>query len=206
MADLITARTAGFLNSTRVSVYRGLGGGFSYEPLRSFVGRDVSGFADLDGDGDPDGFGERLISSREFDGPEDGIIRQYGDGSPGTGGAVPVAGSRGPVRPGSTTAELRLRLGLGGAPAFLVIGTGSASVDDFAVPGFTLYVSPILTIVPVPLSGAAGAAGQGDFSLNTTPLIATVTGLSIYHQFAILDAGAANGVAFTNGLEITYGL
>ncbi|MFG0320154.1 MAG: FG-GAP repeat domain-containing protein [Planctomycetota bacterium JB042] len=205
--DLVAARRAGGFNSGHeLLAYRGLGGGFQYEPFRRFLGFTVAGFADVDGDGDPDGLGARRLGFRRFDGPEAGVIRQYGTSTAGSGGAKPVLGASGPLRPGSTTAAIRLRLARGGAVGYFLVGTAEANVPDFGVGGFTLHTSPLLFVLPVPLGGTPGMPGQGTFDLDVSGLIPGIVGQRFFHQFGVLDPAAPNGVAASNGLELRYGM
>ena len=148
--------------------------------------------------------GFRLARNLRFDGVADGVIRQYGQGTAGTGGAVPVLGANGPVRPGSTTASLRVRRGLGGAAALFLIGTSEASLNG-VISGTALYVNPPLTVVPFVLPGAPGSSGDGELTLDLTPFLNQVAGISVFHQLVVIDPAGPNGHTATAGLEITYG-
>ena len=205
VVDLIATYGSGTTGADLVAVLRGTGGGFAYEPFRTFIGAEVEAYGDLDGDGDLDGFGSGVFKSRRFHGPSGGIIRQYGSGVAGTAGAVPVLGATGPVHPGSTSASLRVRRGLGGAAGVLAVAAGETELVDFPLPGLTALVDPILFLVPIVLDGPAGVAGAGDWDLDTSGLMGAVAGQSFYHQAIFADAGAASGWSTTNGLEIRYG-
>ncbi len=66
---------------------------------------------DADGDGDLDLLGRDLLRGRRVPAPEGGLTRQFGAGSPGTGGVVPVLGAQGPVTSANPDAgELALAL------------------------------------------------------------------------------------------------
>jgi hypothetical protein len=157
-------------------------------------------FLDVDGDGDLDAVGRIVRSNLRYAGAGAGARRQYGVGYPGTGGVVPVIGDVGPFR-GGETGVLRLRGGRGGADGLLILGV--APLDLPTPIGGTLYASLDL-LFPIVLSGPVGAAGRGTYDLVWT-LPAGLEGVTLYHQFAIADPGAAFGVAATGGLEIRFG-
>lgn len=177
----------------------------AYEPAIQFYHPDIRDLVDIDQDGDVDPAGNSVSRNRQFHGPEDGAILQYGTGLPGTGGAVPLIGGTGPFRPGSTTATLRVRDAVGGATSALLIG-----VDQAAIPGLflggTLWVDPILLILFLPLSGTPGEAGQGAIDLPLDGLLDVAAGFPLTFQLVALDGGAFVNKSSTGGLEITFGL
>jgi len=204
LVDILAARGhAGGSEPDRLVVYRAAGS-FTYELPRAWVAPRIVGFDDLDGDGDLDAWGQDVVRSRRFDGPEDGIARQYGAGAAGSGGAVPVLGAVGPLRPGSLTASLELGRGLANAPAWLAVGNHAIELAGVPFPGFTLFIDPLVLLLPVPLPGPPGP-GQGALSIPLFGVLDVLAGLTRTYQLVVLDPGSASGLAHSNGLEITYG-
>lgn len=114
-------------------------------------------------------------------------------------------GAQGPVRVGSTTAEVRVRRGVGAAPGLLGLGSGAAAYAGTPLPGLTVYVDPALALIPVTLTGPAGVSGAGelDIPVGVSPGLG---GSSFFHQVFLLDLTAPFFLTHTNGLEIHYGL
>jgi len=125
----------------------------------------------------------------------------YGGESPGTGNFLPTLSATGPVHVGQPL-QLDLQNGLGGAPAILFV---SFAATDLTVPFGNLYVDltpPFLQIV-LPLSGPAGAPGQGSISLNAAiPKDASLATLRLCLQGVVYDTGATGFLAHTAGLEM----
>ncbi len=188
----------------KVALFRGLRGP-GYEPARWYVGSAMGGVGDADGDGDIDLLGRSIVRSRLFEGPADGIIRQYGAGTPGAGGAVPVLGAAGPLRPGSSTAAVRLRRAAGGVPVFLLYGFAEAAIPNSPFAGTTLFVQPPFFMVLLYASGAPGAPGQGTVDLPLGPLLPAAAGLTVFHEAAIFQPGPPKKKLVSNGLQLTYG-
>ena len=206
LLDLVCDRVSQVsFNATNLQVHRRTGPGLVYEERRDWMAQPFTAFLDVDEDGDGDALGSAVVRNRLFQGAEDGIVRQYGAGSKGSSGAVPVLGASGPLRPGSTTASLRFRRGLGGAPAIILFGLVEANPPG-VIAGASLYVQPPFNFLSFGLMGTPGAAGQGHLTLNLGPSIPAVSGLTIYHQLVVLDPGAQfAGKAVSNGLALTYG-
>ncbi len=183
-------------NATHMQVVRGLGG-LAFEAPRTFAGLRMAGVGDLDGDGDSDLFGETVSTSRRFDGPEDGRVRQRGSGTPGAGGAVPVLGAFGPLRPGSTGAELRLRRGVGGGHGWLEVDVGPSSGPAHLRGSFVL---------PISLTGTPGEPGAGTYDRDLGPFLGLFAGWTWKVRAMIADPAAPSGVAKTNRLELAFGL
>jgi hypothetical protein len=194
------------LNDGRVvSVYRRTGPGLSFAPARHFAGDFVRALADLDADGDSEvllGNG-RHLESLAFDGASAGSVAQYGVGTPGLGGAIPVLGVLGPVRPGEI-AELRLRRGLGGSVAIYGFGGLPGFFPNVPFPGVTLWFDALISIINFPLFGAPGSAGAGGFTL---PINASAgfAGLTFFQQAFVIDLSVPVTVSTTQGLALTYG-
>lgn len=159
---------------------------------------------DVDGDGDVDLLSEYLSLNVTSDGPPSGARRQYGSGSPGTGGIVPVLGAAGPFRLGET-AELRIT-GAGGNLALLGIGPAPASIPDYPFPGTTLLVDPAaggFRVMTLQVLGSANGPGEGRVTFPF-PVVHALVGLTRYHQVFVRDPGAAHGFAASNGLALTF--
>ena len=126
-----------------------------------------------------------------------GAIVPYGAGLAGTGGHIPVLSGQGAPAYGGTF-SLDLSGGLGGTTGFLYAGL---TPSNLPLLGGNLLVFPLQVAVPVVLDGAAGAPGQGGFSLPATTY---VEGVSLYLQVLLLDGGAVKGVSMSNGLELIF--
>ncbi|MEO0649312.1 MAG: VCBS repeat-containing protein [Planctomycetota bacterium] len=190
----------------RLLVYEGQGSFLDFaESVEFHTGTAPSGFVDLDEDGDVDLLGSNLINSRRFDGPDAGAIQQYGVGTAGTGGAVPLLGASGPVRPGSTEAGLHLRRGLGGSLALLAVSTTRADLAGVPFPGLTSLVDPLTLLFTLNLTLPGVGPGQGDLDIpvNVSPSLA---GNVFTHQFFLVDFASPVFLTHSNGVEIQYGL
>lgn len=181
-------------------------GALSFDAPVAFFGKPSYRIFDVDQDGDGDVFGPHTTRGRRFAGADDGFGRQYGSGSPGSGGVRPLLGFRGPLRPGSSTAALRVCRGVGGGQAFVRIGAGPAYARGGPLPGLvSLHRPPYLPLATVPLGGPSGAAGAGAGELSLTPFLAPLAGTHGWLQAFVLDPGAPGGVSATNGLELAFG-
>lgn len=200
LSDLLAAPATG----NWVVALRRSGGGFAFAAPRRYVSNGTAAFADADADGDLDPIGVAVLEARVFEGPAAGVIRQYGAGKPGSGGATPILGAQGPAKVGSATYELRLRRAVGGAPSFLLVGPVEAALPNLPLLGMTLYVGVPFALVAFPASGAPGGIGDGALTVSVVPP-ASLLGVSIYHQTWHADAGALFGAAASNGLEVTFG-
>ncbi|MBL8897157.1 MAG: VCBS repeat-containing protein [Planctomycetes bacterium] len=190
----------------RALILRRVGPGFTFEAPRTFacLTGTPRALADVDQDGDLDLIGSILVQNRRFHGAGLGFTRQYGQSLAGSDGRLPVLGGTGPLRVGFAT-ELRLRAGLGGAPALLIFGATQIALPNFAgFPGLTLYAAPDYGAFPILLGGTAGRAGAGNFDISST-IDPTLAGAVLFAQALIIDPGAANGVSATNGVERNIG-
>ena len=154
---------------------------------------------DVDGDGDADIVGPRIVTARGWEGAGAGRRVQYGTGIPGAGAVIPTLGEIGPFRPG-ISCELRIRGGVGGASGLLALGSAPANSPLL---GGTLLVTPDMTI-SIQLGGSPGVPGAGGF---TIPFVmpAGIAGGTFFHQAGFADPAAPSGVSATNGLEIHVG-
>jgi len=130
-------------------------------------------------------------------------MQQYGQGTVGSGGFLPVQIGIPGSCDGSTTRITQVRNGLGGAPALLLVSLTSAQIP---FNGGELLVDPTSwVIVPLVLSGPAGVPGAGELDIFGTGDITPFLGNTVHTQFAILDGGAFKGIALTNGLANVIG-
>ena len=117
----------------------------------------------------------------------------YGDGCAGTGGTTPELALLGCPRPGDQVA-LSLDGALGGAPALLLFGVGAGQVP---LPGGCALLFSTLLPVSVPLT----LPGNGALLLPVQIPANTQVG-SVRLQVVVADAGAAGGVAASNGVAV----
>jgi len=161
-----------------------------------------SAYADIDGDGDAELFSRWMYRGRTFEGDSAGMVRQYGFGSPGSGGVIPVLGAKGPFRVGEEI-EIRLTGGRGGSTCQLTIGFSESALANSPFPGASEYNAPWFRRLPFHLGGANGMPGEGGFTLSTT-IPPSFAGLTFFHQAYVADPGAPFGWSSTCGLEIRY--
>ncbi len=160
----------------------------------------IHGLVDLDGDGDLDGLGPKIVLSRGRDGATAGLRRQWGTGSSGTGGVVPNLGARGPIRVGSPLPLLTAGAA-GQAFGFVALGVQTRALPMLS--GIS-YIDP-LHFVFVASDGAAGIAGDGRTTLTLPPLPASIGGLTFHLQAMFVDPAQPTGVTLTNALTLTIG-
>ncbi|MCC7066343.1 MAG: VCBS repeat-containing protein [Planctomycetes bacterium] len=203
---MVVARRQVFTNNyvEVLSRYRGTGNNLSYQLVAEHLAPyQASGFVDVDGDGDLDSVGARLLRGRMA--PSDsGGIRQYGAGVGGTADIVPVLGATGPILSNSAADELRLVRAWPGAFAMLVFGLIENTAPNAPLPGLFLHVGhPAVYFLP-PVAGSPGVPGTGQVSV-TLPNIPQLLGLKVLHQVFSTDPTSASGWACSNGLAVTYG-
>lgn len=171
--------------------------------------------ADFDGDADDDLIqapctlrhandatreADRVIVAARVAPPTAGVRLQFGEGTPGTAGIIPVLGVAGPLRPGARP-DYRLSGGLGGSTAVLLIGTERR---HDAVRGGTLLVDPRWRR-RLPLAGEVAEPGTGGIRFVSRPLSPAHAGLTLYYQAVVVDPAAPRGLSFSNGLAIQVG-
>ncbi|MBI4879315.1 MAG: hypothetical protein HY812_06600 [Planctomycetes bacterium] len=122
----------------------------------------------------------------------------YGSGCPGSGGSVPLLAGGGCPAAGQSF-SLALSGGLGGAPAFLFLGTGTAFLPLAGECVFLLApVQPPAAVIV--LSGAG--PGAGAFALDIPVPAAVPPGYKAALQVLIADPGAVPGYAASNALHL----
>ena len=129
-------------------------------------------------------------------------FQNYGMGLAGTGAILPTISGAGDTTLGGSV-TVSVADGLGGTPGVIVLSTGQASIPIF---GGDVLVFPLLHLEPILLDQLGGGAGAGGaawgLGLPSTP---GLVGASVYFQAGLFDAGAAQSIALTNGLKMTFG-
>ncbi len=192
--------------ASRVHVWiQSNGPGLSFEPVRVFAGAFLDIF-DAEGDGDPDliSFGTTLIRGRRFEGPPAGQRRQFGNGTAGGGGYVPVLGVSGILRSGES-GLITLASASGATSGILIIGP-EVNLPNFLVPGVTTLVYPFDVVIPFVTSGTPNQFGVGNWSLPFT-LPSGLLGARLSLQVALADAASPTfGISASNGVTLDFGL
>lgn len=125
----------------------------------------------------------------------------YGNGLAGSGGQVPSLFGTGCPRVGQPY-SIDLAQGLGGGFALLAFGYQHAQAQ---VVGGTLWVGSIGGSVGLLLGGGVGQPGAGGFQFPFAVPSPAFVGLRLYCQAGVLDPGAVQGFALSNGLEVVLG-
>ena len=151
------------------------------------------------------GGGNRVLAVRGFAVPTcNGSSATYGTPTAGSGGFVPQLAVLGTPCVGNALSALQLTQGLGAAPCVLFTGFSPANIP-LPYYGGTIWLNQVLTS-GFGILGAPGVPGAGNFTANLPiPNDAFLSGLNIYLQAVLIDAGAARGVSFTKGLQVTIG-
>ncbi|MBL8897400.1 MAG: VCBS repeat-containing protein [Planctomycetes bacterium] len=159
-------------------------------------------FADVDGDGDLDGLGALTDPGTRWFGPRSGSRVQFGIPARGDDGAEPILGTAHPQRTGWVDV-LRLRGGLGGAPAAIFLGTQRTQI--YLGPELYFAIAdPVLAWAGL-LSGSNGLAGDGSMNLAFPPLPGYFAGARFGVQALIYDPAAASAFSATPGLWLEKG-
>lgn len=161
-------------------------------------------FTDLRASADLDVLGTGVTWNRSVPAATAGARRQYGQAANGSGGIQPVLGISPPLRAGAAPV-LHARHALGGSFGFLALGFQAAALPSPVLPGLLHYTYPIVAVAGFGLAGAPGVPGAG---LLDMPLAvpAGLAGATVRLQLFVVDAGCLNGLAHSNGLELTLGL
>jgi len=160
--------------------------------------------ADVDGDGDTDLIGNRVVRSRAVERTGGGRRVQRHDGVVGENGAAPVLGGMGPYRPGGSH-TLHLTGVPGPAVALLGISIGEAYLVDNPLPGLTLYLDPSWLLVgpmPITQSGQGRAAAMATAAL---PIFPGTEGWTFHLQAFVPDAQAPSLYTQSNLLSLRVG-
>lgn len=127
-------------------------------------------------------------------------IETYGSGCAGAGGFTPTLSADGCVATPTPDFNLRIQNGPGGASALLMAGLTRAMVP-IGVTGCSWYVSPIIPLGFVTLSGSGN--GNGQFTLNITGYGVTGMGHLVF-QAAVVDPTVTKGFTTTNGVDLHF--
>lgn len=162
----------------------------------------AAGLADVDGDGDRDAIGARVVRNARFHVPNDGLREQYGSKTDGLGGMAPTLGASGPFRVGETI-SLRLTGAPGGSWAVMMLGLSRTELTDWPAPGLTAHAYPPVLSLGFPLGGAANQAGTGSIAIPATVPAAAAGGAFTFQAF-VYDQTAPAWWTQTNGLELRF--
>jgi len=188
-------RNAGTTAVASMSALGAIGDGYSANPAITADGRFVA-FASYAGDlipGDTNGQGDVYALDRSVN--QDASWNNYGAGFPGTLGIPSLTASADPDF--GTTIQVDVGNSLGAAtPGLLFAGLSQASIPTSA--GGTLLVNFVLMVpLDVPARGESLSA-----SIPSDP---SLVGVHVDLQVLELEAGAAQKISFTPGLELTFG-
>lgn len=129
----------------------------------------------------------------------------YGAGLAGSGGLVPVIGaSGGAPYVGNSGWTINMSNALGGASGTLILGFGQAALP---LKGGTLLVniSGPNFLIGLPMIGAPGVPGAGGLNLTLSiPDTPVAVGINFNAQLVVVDPAAPQGIAFSDGLDVTF--
>lgn len=186
------------------TIFLRTGPGLTYAARFQQVLTPTAQYVDVDNDGDLDAFGPRITHNTTRHGASGGYAFQYGSGNPGSNGSIPILGTSGAPRSGSTV-TLRGRLGLGGAPSLISIGTSASNLPNVPVQAVTTLNGPwigFLTGFTNSGSAALPASGSVDIPILIPP---SLVGLGFNLQWAIGDPAAPGQMTASNGVRIVIG-
>ncbi|HLQ39136.1 MAG TPA: cytochrome c peroxidase [Planctomycetota bacterium] len=128
----------------------------------------------------------------------------FGLGSAGTGGRVPAMLADLPGNLGNPDFKVGVANGRGAAPAVLVVALQQAPAGS-QINGVPVLVDVWVTgsLVPATLGGTPGAAGAGFATVRqAVPADPVLSGLVLFAQWFVFDAGVVPGAAATNGAQL----
>lgn len=127
------------------------------------------------------------------------LFSRFGVGLAGSGGFVPQLDcTRGPCDAGGPL--VNISQGLGGAHGNLWIGLTQSDLPFFGGHFYVAFGGPWVT-VPIRLNGTPGVPGAGFLDVPGSSVNA-YSGLVLFMQVSLADAGAIHGVSLTNGCEV----
>ena len=131
------------------------------------------------------------------------VLENYGSGSAGSGGLVPVITSSGGVPSlGNASFQVDCNQLLGGAGCVLLVGASQSQIPFL---GLTILVDPSAWIaIGLQATGMPGVAGDGALQIPVAiPNNPLLVGAELDFQVLVVDPGAALGLAATDGLTMT---
>ncbi len=176
--------------------------GLNFAPGIRFAHFAGSTLGDLDQDGDLDLVGHRSYANLRHSGAAAGSRLQYGTGSPGTGGRVPLLSMAGQIRTGLVP-SVRVRRGHGGAPVALVFGATQTYIPNL-LPGVTGYVDNLFSLLLFTMNGAPGQPGAGGLDMPM-PIPPGVAGYEVFVHALVLDPVGPIGLVPSNATRFTVG-
>jgi hypothetical protein len=128
----------------------------------------------------------------------------YGEGTAGTGGAVPRIVALEPPKLGLGDVTVGVERALGGAPALLLVSAAEVQ-GGLLRRGARLYPDTSSgTVVSLPaLQGSGPAAGFGSLVLRV-PSNPALTGAALHLQWAVRDPGVAGGLSASRPVRWTW--
>jgi len=160
--------------------------------------------ADADADGDVDLIGNRVARNMLRHGTVAGSRRQYGEGSPGEAGIVPLLGVGPTVLAGGVT-NLHLSGVTGPTVAVLAISLQPASLPQVPLPGLTCLVDPATAVTGTWTLSAQGAGAARGAATLPVFLPQGLQGFAVFSQVFVLDPAAQSWLAASNGLLTRFG-
>ena len=124
-----------------------------------------------------------------------------GPGLVGSGNFVPSLSTSGCPDVGSGF-TINFESVLGGASGWMALGFASGATPLL---GGTLYVDPVVSLIPITAGGTPATAGAGSLSIPVTFTAPALAGLTFYLQGLFLDPSAVQFLSMTNGLLISIG-
>jgi hypothetical protein len=160
-------------------------------------------FADCNQNGVPDPCDLELGTSEDCDSntrPDDceWVAVEYGSGFPGGGGFTPRAMVFGCVTQNGVL-YYHVSDGLGGAPAFVIVGTSPTDLATAQGP-HVLVGGPAPTAVAVKFGGVG--FGKGNYTVFGTQPYGLLSYTAAYVQTFVLDPYASGGIAATRGMKL----
>jgi cytochrome c peroxidase len=124
---------------------------------------------------------------------------RYGFGSPGTGGFVPTQLLQAPPDLGNVDFKFGLTQALGGSVALEILALDAAPPGTFlkSIP-ILVDLSKIAVVLAVPLNGTGAGGGYATLA-GALPGDPALAGFEFYEQWFVLDAGAGDGIAASDG-------
>lgn len=126
---------------------------------------------------------------------------RYGFGSPGSGGFVPAILAQVPPNLGNVDFKFGVTQALGGSLALDVVTLGATPPGTFhkSIPILVDW-SQLVAIVPMVLSGSGAGAGYATLR-GALPGDPALAGFEFFSQWFVLDAGAGDGIAASDGAD-----